>query len=172
MAQANETKPPSLAGKYLTFFLGDEEYGVPILAVQEIIGVLAITAIPGTAEWVRGVINLRGKIISVIDLRMKIGMSPVVMDSRTCIVVVQAHGAEMGVIVDQVSEVVDLPREAIESAPNLGSHVRTEYLLGIGKTTTRVRLLLDIDRALSQADMGRLRAATTVANLEQAENSR
>lgn len=164
MAQATDPNHPSLAGKYLTFYLAEEEYGVPILTVQEIIGVLAITAIPGTPKWVRGVINLRGKIISVIDLRMKLGLSPVVMDSRTCIVVVQAHGAEMGVIVDQVSEVVDLPREAIESAPNLGAHVRTEYLLGIGKTSTKVRLLLDIDRALSQAEMARARAAATSAS--------
>lgn len=155
-AQATEGRP-SLGGKYLTFFLGEEEYGVGILTVQEIIGLLAITTVPGTPRWVRGVINLRGKIIPVVDLRTKFGMTPVQPGERACIIVVQAHGSEMGIIVDQVSEVVDLPEDQVESAPNLGAHVRTEYLLGIGKTSQRVRLLLDIERALSAGDVARAR---------------
>jgi len=159
MSTTNDApKDGSLGGKYLTFFLGEEEYGASIRTVQEIIGLLAITAVPGTPRWVRGVINLRGKIIPVVDLRNKFGMSPVQASERSCIVVVQAHGSEIGIIVDRVSEVVDLPENAVESAPNLGAHVRTDYLLGIGKTNNRVRLLLDIDRALSPSDVARSRA--------------
>lgn len=168
MSIANDSER-SLGGKYLTFFLGDEEYGASILSVQEIIGLLAITAVPSTPRWVRGVINLRGKIIPVVDLRAKFGMTPVQPGERSCIVVVQAHGSEMGIIVDRVSEVVDLPESAVESAPNLGAHVRTDYLLGIGKTNSRVRLLLDIDRALSPADVARSRPS--VANHDSDEQS-
>lgn len=146
-----------LSGKYLTFFLGDEEYGLGILSVQEIIGLLAITMVPGTAPWVRGVINLRGKIIPIVDLRTKFGMSPFTPTDRSCIVVANAHGVEMGIMVDRVSEVVDLPADSIESAPNLGAQIRTDYLLGIGKTNGRVKLLLDIDRAVSAGDVGRIR---------------
>ncbi len=167
MSNANDSdKERSLGGKYLTFFLGAEEYGASILSVQEIIGLLAITAVPGTPRWVRGVINLRGKIIPVVDLRAKFGMTPVQPGERSCIVVVQAHGSEMGIIVDRVSEVVDLPSDAVESAPNLGAHVRTDYLLGIGKTNSRVRLLLDIDRALSPSDVARSRTSAPSHEVE------
>lgn len=154
-------KQSLLGGKYLTFFLGEEEYGASILAVQEIIGLLAITTVPSTPKWVRGVINLRGKIIPVVDLRAKFGMTPIQPGDRSCIVVVQAHGSEIGIIVDRVSEVVDLPPSAVESAPALGAHIRTDYLLGIGKLNSRVRLLLDIERSLSPSDVARSRAASS-----------
>ncbi len=156
-----------LAGKYLTFFLGEEEYGVAILAVQEIIGLLTVTPVPGTPRWVKGVINLRGKIISVADLRNKFGMAPGTTDARSCIVVLRAHGNEIGIVVDRVSEVVDLPESAVEAAPNLGAHVRTDYLLGIGKVGSRVRLLLDIERALSSSDLARARPGNSGAPAEE-----
>ena len=146
-------------GKYLTFYLGKEEYGLPILVVREIIGMLAITMVPGTESWLRGVINLRGKIIPVCDLRVKFGMSAVETGERSCIVVVQTHDFEMGIVVDQVSEVVDLQEQSVDAAPNLGSQVRTDYLLGIGTTGGKVRLLLDIDKALSTSDVLRARSA-------------
>lgn len=163
-ANARRVAPPGVAGKYFTFFLGPEEYGLPILVVREIIGVLSITHVPGTPPWMRGVINLRGKIIPVCDLRVKLGMSPVMTDDRSCIVVVQTQEAQTGIVVDRVSEVVDLSEEAVEGPPNLGADVRTDYLLGLATTGGKVRLLLDIDRALSSADLAKTRALT--ADLE------
>ncbi len=147
-----------VGGKYLTFFLGTEEYGLPILVVREIIGILSITAIPGTDNWLRGVINLRGKIIPVCDLRAKFGMPLVATTERSCIVVVQTHDAEMGIVVDQVSEVVDLEERSVDAAPNLGQ-IRTDYLLGIGTAGGKVRLLLDINRTLSSTDLSRAKTA-------------
>jgi purine-binding chemotaxis protein CheW len=147
-----------MGGKYLTFFLGKEEYGLPILVVREIIGMLAITIIPGSDPWLRGVINLRGKIIPVCDLRVKFGMTSIEATERSCIVVVQTHEAEMGIVVDQVSEVVDLAEDTVDAAPNLGGSVRTDYLLGIGTTGGKVRLLLDINRALSDSDVGKAKS--------------
>lgn len=162
----NRDIPNSVGGKYLTFYLGTEEYGLPILVVREIIGMLAITMVPGTPPWMRGVINLRGKIIPVCDLRVKFGMSPVVTSDRSCIIVVQTHDAEMGVVVDQVSEVVDLGAKSVDASPNLGTQVRTDYLLGIGTTGGKVRLLLDINRALSPHDVNRARNAATTESEE------
>ncbi|MFO0554202.1 MAG: chemotaxis protein CheW [Polyangiaceae bacterium] len=155
-AIAKTTSATDLGGKYLTFSFGQEEYGVRILVVQEIIGLLAVTPVPSTPKWVRGVINLRGKIIPVIDLRIKFAMSGCETNDRSCIIVVNAHGTEMGMIVDRVSEVVHLAGDSIEPAPGLGAHVRTDYLLGIGKSSGRVRLLLDIERVLAPGDLARL----------------
>lgn len=137
------------AGKFLSFFLKQEEYGIEILKVQEIIGLLPITRVPRTPESMRGVINLRGKIIPVTDLRSKFGMEEREETAETCIIVVQTSGLEIGVIVDKVSEVLDISAAEIEDVPSFGTEVSTEYLLGIGNTNGRVRLLLDIDRILT-----------------------
>ena len=134
-------------GKFLTFFLAKEEYGIEILKVQEIIGVMAITPVPRTPEHLRGVINLRGKIIPVVDLRLKLGLPAA--EGQNCIIVVRARGLEIGITVDQVSEVANIADKDIEPVPAFGNGVATEDLLGIGKTGGRVRLLLDIDRILS-----------------------
>lgn len=147
------TKAEAQAGKFLTFFLADEEYGIEILKVQEIIGLMPVTRIPRTPDYVRGVINLRGKIIAITDLRKKFGMEYVDETSETCIIVVQTNGVEIGVMVDKVSEVLDIPAAEIESTPSFGSSVPTEFLLGIGNTGSGVKLLLNIERILSDQQL-------------------
>ena len=135
-------------GKFLSFYLGGEEYGIEILKVQEIMGLLPITRVPQTIRYLKGVINLRGKVIPVIDLRMKFGMPAVESTNETCIVVVHIHTVEVGVIVDKVSEVISIPDQNIEPAPSFGAECNTEYILGIGKTQERVIILLNIDLVL------------------------
>ena len=142
----------SKAGKYLTFFLADEEYGVEILKVQEIIGMLPVTRVPRTPPFVRGVINLRGKVIPIIDLRAKFGMEASGA-TGSCMIVVQVQGVQLGVVVDRVSEVRAIAAAEIADPPSFGSEVDTEFLLGIAKGQGRVTLLLDIDRVLTSAEV-------------------
>lgn len=142
-----------ITSKYLTFFLDEEEYGLEILKVQEIIGLLPITKVPRTDSYVRGVINLRGRVIPTVDLRMKFGMEPKEATEETCIVVVQVSGTQIGVIVDRVSEVLDIDETDVENAPSLGSDAEADYLLGIANAGGRVRLLLDIERVLSDREI-------------------
>jgi len=152
------TLTASRAGKYLTFFLAGEEYGLEILKVSEIIGLQPITRVPRMPEFVRGVINLRGKVIPITDLRMKFGMGA--EDSEdSCIIVVQMRGIQTGIVVDRVSEVVAISEADIEDAPSFGAGIRTEFLLGIGKAGGRVKLLLDIDKVLATAEIAALQAA-------------
>ncbi|MBF0473034.1 MAG: purine-binding chemotaxis protein CheW [Nitrospirae bacterium] len=144
------------AGKYLTFVLGHEIYGLEILKVQEIIGMMHVTRVPKTSSYVRGVINLRGKVIPVIDLRLKFELEPRVDTERTCIIVVKIDLKQiemiMGIIVDEVSEVLDIQTSQLEETPSFSSNMNTDYLLGIGKVAEKVILLLDIDKVLSSAD--------------------
>lgn len=155
----------SLAGKYLTFRLGAEEYGVEILRVKEIIGLLPITAVPRMPEFIRGVINLRGKIIPVLDLRQKFGMGMVEHTELTCVVVVEARirgtDAQMGALVDSVSDVVDITDAEIESAPDFGANVDTEFILGMAKHKSSVKILLNIQAVLSEAGVVELATATS-----------
>lgn len=154
-------------GKFLTFFLASEEYGIEILKVQEIIGMLSITAVPRTPSFVRGVVNLRGKVIPIIDLRLKFGMPAAEQTEETCIIVVQTRGIEMGIVVDRVSEVLDIATDAIDEAPSFGAEVDTEYLLGIAKAEGQIRLLLDIDEVMSNLDVVALPSSmATVADDE------
>lgn len=140
-----------LAGKYLAFCLAKQDYGIAILQVREIIGLVDITRVPCTDSFIRGVINLRGKIIPVIDLRMKFGMEPCPATEQTVIIVVQYATTRgeitMGVLVDQVQEVMSLGADHIEPAPT-GS-IGADFILGIGKADQRVIFLLDIGRVLS-----------------------
>ncbi len=147
------------AGKYLTFYLASEEYGVEILKVHEIIGMLPITRVPRTPQFVRGVINLRGKVIPIIDLRERFGMSQDGAE-ETCIIVVQVRGIQLGVVVDKVSEVLNIADGDIEPTPSFGVDVNTEYLLGLAKSDGRVRLLLDIDRVLSASEADSVQSAS------------
>jgi purine-binding chemotaxis protein CheW len=157
--QANEVQAhinelgQALAGKYLTFQLGDEEYGVEILKVQEIIRMQEITRVPKTPEFVRGVINLRGKVIPVISLREKFGMPSIDDTVKTCIVVVQVLRNDvdiiMGVIIDEVREVLDIAAENIEQTPSFGASIDTEFIRGMGKVGAKVKMILDIDKVLS-----------------------
>jgi purine-binding chemotaxis protein CheW len=156
MAQAMETAAVqsglSKAGKYLTFALSNEEYGLEILKVREIIGYMQITAVPQTPAHVKGVINLRGQVIPVIDLRMKFGMNEVDVTEETCIIVVEIHQTDRkfqtGIVVDRVKEVLDIEGENIEDAPQFGSNVDTQFILGMGKVNGAVKILLDIDKVL------------------------
>ena len=153
------------AGKYLTFKLSAEEYGLEILKVQEIIKMMDITRVPRTPAFVRGVINLRGKVIPVVDLRLKFGMESRDNTDKTCVIVVQVNqsGASgsssitMGTIVDEVSEVLDIVGSQIEPAPEFGTSVNTDFILGMGKVAKKVIMLLDIDKVLSSGELKELR---------------
>jgi purine-binding chemotaxis protein CheW len=152
------------SGKYLTFELGGEVYGLEILKVQEIIGMMNVTRVPRTAPYVRGVINLRGKVIPVIDLRLKFGLEAREDTERTCIIVVQVaradHQVTMGIIVDEVSEVLDLGADQIEPTPSLGASVDTEFILGMGKVGQRVLTMLDMDAMLTGDRIGTVEKGT------------
>ena len=140
-------------GKYLTFALGKEEYGLQILKVREIIGLMEITAVPRTPGYVKGVINLRGQVITVVDLRAKFAMPAVEKTDQTCIIVVEisVEGRKLntGIIVDRVSEVLDIAGEKIEEPPSLGSDDSADFILGMGKIGESVKILLDIDKVLT-----------------------
>lgn len=149
----------SKEGKYLTFALGREEYGLEILKVREIIGYMEITAVPQVPMHVKGVINLRGQVIPVIDLRTQFGMEEVEVTEQTCIIVVEiAQGAQRfntGIVVDRVQEVLEIPGGDIEGAPEFGSSVDTDFILGMGKIGASVKILLDIDQVLGRDDLAR-----------------
>lgn len=136
-------------GKYLTFVLGEEEYGLGILNVREILGMMPVTAVPQTPEFVKGVINLRGKVIPVVDLRLKFSLPEIEYGQETCVIVVEVGGVQMGIIVDAVQEVLDIAANQIEDPPRFGSQVDTEFILGMGKVGDKVKILLDIERVLS-----------------------
>ncbi|MCF8077422.1 MAG: chemotaxis protein CheW [Desulfotignum sp.] len=144
-------------GKYLTFTLADEEYGIGILKVKEIIGMMSITSVPRTPDFVKGVINLRGKVIPVIDLRLKFGMDAIAYTDRTCIIVVEIDTDDLtiqiGIVVDSVSEVLNIKEEEIEDAPSFGTSLNTEYILGMAKIDSGVKILLDIDQVLSAKEI-------------------
>ncbi len=157
-SNAHEQSPEaSLAGKFMTFKLGREEYGLAILKVRELIGLMDITRVPATRPHVRGVINLRGKVIPVVDLRLKFGMAATEPTDQTVIIVVQLQSSQgeltMGVLVDEVLEVLDLEPGQIEPPPNLGAGgFDSTFILGVGKSERRVIFLLDIDKVLSASD--------------------
>jgi len=149
----------SRAGKYLTFFLADEEYGVEILKVQEIIGRMPVTPVPLTSRYIRGVINLRGKIHPIMDLNIKFGMDETRITDETCIIVIKTSTLMMGILVDKVSEVVNVASGDIEDTPSFGADVDTEYLLGVGKTGGRIRMLLDIEKVITKSEIINLKNA-------------
>jgi purine-binding chemotaxis protein CheW len=149
-------------GKYLTFTLGREEYGIEILKVREIIGYMDITAVPRAPEYIKGVINLRGQVIPVLDLRSRFGMDTAEVTDQTCIIVVeinqQGRRFNTGLVVDQVQEVLDIDGENIEDTPQFGSEVKTDFILGIGKVETSIKILLDIDKVLGNVSVGEIAA--------------
>jgi purine-binding chemotaxis protein CheW len=156
----NQSIKDSRVGKYLTFFLASEEYGVEILKVQEIIGRMPITPVPLTSKYIRGVINLRGKIHPIMDLKIKFGMDETQFTDETCIIVIKTSTLMMGILVDKVSEVVNVASGDIEDTPSFGAEVNTEYLLGVGKAGGRVRLLLDIEKVITATDVINMKKAT------------
>ncbi len=147
-------------GKYLTFSLAGEEYGIGILKIKEIIGMMPITTVPQTPEFVKGVINLRGKVIPVIDLRLRFGMDAMDYTERTCIIVVEIDGSagtvQIGIVVDAVSEVLNVNAEDVEETPTFGAKLNTDYILGMAKMEGGVKILLDIDRVLSAEEVSLL----------------
>lgn len=153
-------------GKYLTFTLSEEDYGIGILKVKEIIGMMVITSVPRTPSYVKGVINLRGKVIPVIDLRVKFDMGEKEYTDRTCIIVVEIDSQEetilIGIVVDSVSEVLNIQENEIEDAPSFGIKLDVDYILGIAKTGGGVKILLNIDRVLSIAEISTLEKAADI----------
>lgn len=147
-----------LAGKYLTFTLQGESYGIDVLQVREIIRLTNITTVPQMPAYVRGVINLRGKIIPVVDLRLRFGFTNVTNTEQTCIVVVQVKlpdrkTTQMGLIVDGVEEVTNIAASDIEETPEFGASLKTDYIMGMAKVKGVVKTLLNIDRALTAEEL-------------------
>ena len=151
------------AGKYLTFKLAKEDYGISLLKVREIIGMMPITSVPRTPDFIKGVINLRGKVIPVTDLRLRFDMPEIDYTDRTCIIVVEIQTVEstlqMGIVVDAVTEVLPVREEEIEPAPQFGASVDTRYILGMANMDGAVKILLDIDRVLSSEEIAELEKA-------------
>ena len=150
-------------GKYLTFTLDQEEYGISILKIKEIIGMMPITSVPQTPEFVKGVINLRGKVIPVMDLRLRFGMGAIEYTERTCIIVVEITGVSgtvmIGIVVDAVSEVLNIKGEEVEDTPTFGTKLNTDYILGMAKMEGGVKILLDIARVLNAEEIAALEKA-------------
>jgi purine-binding chemotaxis protein CheW len=154
----------SLAGKYLTVVLDGEAYGIAVLKVREIIRIQKITPVPQLPDYVKGVINLRGRVIPVVDLRTRFGLKAETTE-LTCIVFVQIsvsadHAIQMGLVVDSVEEVVILGKDEIEPTPDFGAQINTEYLLGMAKVKGKVKTLLDIDRVVAPDAMRAIASAT------------
>ncbi|HHT9126877.1 MAG TPA: chemotaxis protein CheW [Candidatus Brocadiia bacterium] len=143
----------SIKGKFLTFGLCGEEYGLEILKVREINCLMDITTVPQMPDYMKGVINLRGKVIPVIDLRLKFGLSKTEYTKETCIIVVDVQNTLVGIVVDTVSEVVDVNAEEIEQAPRMGQRVNTDFILGLAKIKDRVKILLAIDKVLRSDEL-------------------
>ena len=151
--EAVATKTKVTEGKFLTFILGSEVYGIEILKVREIIKLMDITTVPQTPDYMKGVINLRGKVIPIVDLRSKFSMPEVEHTQETCIIVAEVNTTSIGIIVDSVSEVSNINSDEIEEAPQLGQGIDTNFILGLGKTKERIIILLDIELVLSSEDL-------------------
>ncbi len=147
------TKTKVTEGRFLTFVLNSEVYGIEILKVREIIGLMDITNVPQTPDYMRGVINLRGKVIPVIDLRLKFSMPEDEHTQETCTIVVEVDNTSIGIIVDKVSEVMEIKGEEIEGTPQFGQGIDTNFIMGLGKTKDTIVILLDIAKVLSEEEL-------------------
>lgn len=157
-SQRNQGSIAHLAGRYLTFALSEEKYGLQILKVQEIIGLMPVTRVPHAPDYLKGVINLRGRIIPVVDLRLKFRLPSIPYDEKTCIIVVhtQVHDqtVPIGIVVDTVLEVINFQPSQLEAAPEYGMSLATNFLLGMGRTQdNNVIILIDIEKALADANL-------------------
>jgi len=148
-----EKKITEQEGKYLAFILNNETYGIEILRVREIIGLMDVTTVPQTPEYMKGVINLRGKVIPVIDLRLKFSMQEKEHTDETCVIVVEVNNTSIGIIVDSVSEVLEITRGEIEESPHFGQDIDTSYIMGLGKVKEKIVILLDIEEILSSEEL-------------------
>lgn len=151
-----EQEEDTQKGKFLTFLLGKEFYGIEIMYVTEIIGIQAITEVPELPEYVKGIINLRGKIIPVMDVRLRFRKPSREYNDRTCVIVVDIREASVGLIVDSVSEVLSIPEGDIVSPPDMGKGLNNRYIKGIGKVGSEVKLILDCDMLLNDDEVERL----------------
>lgn len=159
--EPSATAARQLAGKYLTFTLNQESYGIDVLKVREIIGLISITTVPQMPDYVRGVINLRGKIIPVIDLRLRFGFPQSANTDQTCIIVVKVilpdgRTTQMGLVVDGVEEVLNIAANDIEKTPDFGTKIDTHYIVGMAKIKGSVKILLDIDGVVSAGALERI----------------
>lgn len=152
----NEASVSLQSGKFLTLFLGEEEYALEILKVQEIIGLMPITPVPRTPDSVLGIINLRGQVIPVLDLRCKFEMETVDHDEMTCIIVVQVAEILVGILVDRVNEVSDLQESMLQEMPEINSGPMSDCTLGVGKVEDRVIMLLNIEKMIDRDAMAEL----------------
>ena len=141
------------AGKLLTFFLDGREYGIQILEAREVVGILNIDPVPKTPEFMKGVINLRGKIVPVIDLRIKFGMKCRDYDKDTCIIVVDLSGVFTGIVVDQLAGVITVAKENYEISPKLGNNINAEFVAGMVKLKDRVIIVLEIEKVLDNNEL-------------------
>ena len=142
------------AGEFLTFTLGNEEYGIEILKVQEIRGYDAITRIVNTPEFIKGVVNLRGIIVPIIDMRIKFHLGKAEYDQFTVVIILNVAGRVMGIVVDGVSDVINLSADQVRPAPEFGSVIHTEYIMGLGTIDERLLILVDIEKLMGSTDMG------------------
>ncbi len=161
---ASAAKADPRAGKYLVFHLGEEEFGIQVQKVREIMGVQDITQVPQTPPHVKGVINLRGKVIPVVDLRLKFCMPAKEYTHRTCIIVVQVAGERgamlMGIVVDGVAEVLQVAGADVEDTPSFGKEVEVPYVMGLAKLKGKVKILLDIDQVMTSRELAHLDLTT------------
>ena len=168
---AKSAQIAALAGKYLTFRLANEEYGLEIIKVQEIIGLMPITKVPRVPEYMRGVINLRGRIIPTIDLRSKFALPRVEDTDKTCIIVVEVMTVKgkvnVGIIVDQVAEVLDVAANEIDHAPEFGTALLTDFILGVGIVKGSVKILLDIDKVLTSEEISTVHSVAAAQTQQQ-----
>jgi purine-binding chemotaxis protein CheW len=153
-------------GKFLSFILGEEVYGIPIKKAKEIIGMMEITHIPKMRDYIKGVINLRGKIIPIVDLRLRFGLTERDYDERTCIIVIEVKTQEtqrmMGMVVDAVAEVVTIPAGDIEPPPEIGTQVEGAFLIGLGKTKERVIMLLEMDMIVNREELAKIKTELSI----------
>lgn len=146
-------------GQFLTYSIGNQEYGIDISNVTEIIGIQKITALPDLPPFIKGVINLRGKVIPVVDVRLRFGMDARAYDERTCIVVVDISGTSVGLVVDTVSEVMNIPESQIEEPPKVSKKANgNRFVQGLGKVNDEVKILLDIQKLLYEDELEKISA--------------
>ena len=157
----NDEDEDTQKNRYLTFHLGEEDYGIGIEHVIEIVGVQRITEIPDMPAFLRGVINLRGQVIPVIDVRLRFGMGSREYDDRTCVVVVRVRDTNVGLIVDTVSEVREIPQDSVSPPPNIARGSSSRYIAGLGKTGSEVKILLDVEKLLFEEELAQLNLAAS-----------
>ncbi len=153
MATENTTTSSAVGGEYLTFTLGPEEYGIDILKVQEIRGYDAVTTIANTPHFIKGVINLRGIIVPIVDMRIKFNLENVTYDQLTVVIILNLASRVVGMVVDGVSDVIALTPEQIKVAPQFGATLDTKYLMGLGTVDERMLILVDIEKLMNSGEM-------------------